>query len=81
MSFVFREMNSLISDRKNVRLKKCNLAWNGFGPDGGLAIAETIAYNRALLELDISGNRLDYRSATSISRALKRNEELEVLRV
>ena len=65
----------------NVRLKTCSLAWNGFGPESGSAVADAIANNRALLELDISGNRLDYRSALSISRAIKKNEELETLRV
>ncbi len=65
----------------NVRLKTCNVSWNGFGPETGAAIADAIANNRALLELDISGNRLDYRAAVAIGRALKRNEELEILRV
>ena len=64
-----------------MRLKKCNLAWNGFGPEGGVAIADVIANNAALLELDVSGNRLDYKTALAISRALRKNEELEVLRV
>ena len=44
-------------------------------------IADVIANNQALLELDITGNRLDYNTAQAISKALRRNEELHVLKV
>ncbi|WAR19264.1 LR74A-like protein [Mya arenaria] len=37
---------------ENVRLKSCNISWNGFGPEGGAAIGEAMASNSALLELD-----------------------------
>ncbi len=43
-------------------------------------IADVIANNQALLELDITGNRLDYNTALAISKALRRNEELHVLK-
>ncbi len=67
--------------QENIRLKRCNLAWNGFGPEGGLHIADVIANNQALLDLDITGNRLDFNTALAIAKSLRRNEELHVLKV
>ena len=64
-----------------MHLKTCNLSWNGLGPEGGAAIADAIKGNSSLLELDISGNRLDATSATLIAKALQVNDELRVLKV
>ena len=67
--------------QENVRLKSCDLSWNGFGPKGGAAIADALSTNESLQELSISGNRLDVESAILIAKALKKNEELKVLKV
>ena len=64
-----------------MRLKKCNLAWNGFGPEGGTAIADAIGANDALRDLDISGNRLDGHSGFLIAKGLRKNEDLMYLKV
>ena len=57
------------------------MSWNGFGPEGGAALADAIATNEALIELDISGNRLDIQSALLIAKAISTNEQLQILRV
>ena len=67
--------------QENVRLKTCNLAWNGFGPEGGAAIADAIGANDALRELDISGNRLDGHCGFLVAKGMRKNEELQVLKV
>ena len=67
--------------QENIGLKVCNLSWNGLGPGGGQMIAEAIAVNPSLEELDISGNRLDFKTAVMIAKGLKQNEDLKVLKV
>lgn len=44
----------------------CHLGWNGFGSSGAKALAEMIRENGTLIELDLSGNRLDAEMATVI---------------
>ena len=44
--------------KENIRLKKCDLSWNGFGHIGGIAIGDALMTNETLEYLDISGNRL-----------------------
>lgn len=64
-----------------MRLSVCNLSWNGFGEDGGLAIADALLSNTTLKDLDISNNRLTYPVAVRLSRALLTNDSLERLKV
>ena len=64
-----------------MRLHTCNLAWNGFGEEGGRAIADALAQQESLTELDISGNRISGDAAFLIAKALKTNEELRTLKV
>ena len=40
--------------QENITLKILNLAWNGFGNDGALAMAEALKVNSSLLELDLT---------------------------
>ena len=54
---------------------------NGFGPDGGLILAECIKQNSSLEEFDISGNRLNTPTAFAIAQALLANDSLQVLKV
>lgn len=64
-----------------MRLKRCSLAWNGFGQEGGSAIADAIGANDSLKDLDISGNRLEGYSAFLIAKGLRKNEDLATLKV
>lgn len=54
---------------------------NGFGPDGGLILAECIKQNGALEEFNISANRLNTPTAFAIAQALLANDSLQVLKV
>ena len=56
----------LVFFQENIRIKVCNLSWNGFGSRGGSAMADALAQNEALTELDVSGNRIDSFSAELI---------------
>lgn len=67
--------------QENVRLKSCNIGWNGFGPEGGAAVADAMISNNSLLELDVSGNRLTAESAIKMSRMISSNDNIRVLRV
>ena len=67
--------------QENVRLKVCNISWNGFGPEGGSAIGEALASNNSLLEIDISGNRLSSDSATKMARTISANDALRSIKV
>ena len=67
--------------QENVRLKVCNISWNGFGPEGGAAIGEALASNNSLLEIDVSGNRLSADSATKMARTVASNDTLRSIRV
>ena len=67
--------------QENIRIKVCNLAWNGFGPEGGVALADAIVSNEALTELDVSGNRIDSYACELIGKAVARNELIKVLKV
>jgi len=62
-------------------LSICDLSWNGFGEDGGCAIADALMANTTLKVLDLSANRLTQSVAVRLAKALGHNEVLEVLRV
>lgn len=57
------------------------MSWNGFGPEGGAVIADALATNNSLLEIDISGNRLNAEAAVKIAKAIFSNDNLRILRV
>lgn len=57
------------------------MSWNGFGPEGGAVIADALATNNSLLEIDISGNRLNADAAVKIAKAIFSNDNLRILRV
>lgn len=40
--------------KDNITLKSLNVAWNGFGNDGALAMGEALKVNSTLLELDLT---------------------------
>lgn len=64
-----------------MRLKNCSLAWNGFGPEGGAAIADALVTNSALQEIDVSGNRLNADVAVRLAKAITINDSIKVLKV
>lgn len=59
----------------------CNIGWNGFGPEGGAAVGEAMVSNNALLELDVSGNRLTVDTAMKMARMISSNDNIRTLRV
>ena len=40
--------------QENFTIKSLNLAWNGFGNDGALAMSEALKVNSTLKELDLT---------------------------
>lgn len=62
-------------------MKRINLSWNGFGPEGGAAIADALATNNSVMEIDISGNRLNADAAVKIAKSIFSNDNLRILRV
>ena len=62
-------------------MKKCNISWNGFGPEGGAAVAEAMVTNNALFELDVSGNRLTKDTAMKMTRVISSNDNIQIIRV
>jgi hypothetical protein len=46
--------NRLFFLKENITLKILNLAWNGFGNDGALAMGEALKVNSSLLDLDLT---------------------------
>ena len=54
---------------------------NGFGPETGQILADCIKHNSALVEFNISGNRLTTANAFSIAQGFLENKTLEVLKV
>ena len=67
--------------QENVRLKCLNLAWTGLSLDGGAAVADALMTNQALLELDMSGNRLGLDTAKRMAKVLTSNDSIRVLKV
>ena len=67
--------------QENIRIKVCSLAWNGLGTQGGVAIADALIHNEALVELDITGNRIDSYTSETIVKSASKNELLQVLKV
>jgi len=60
---------------------KLNLAWNGFGYEGSLAIGELLKKNSTLTELDLSSNRINWQAIQFIAKGLANNVTLETLTV
>lgn len=67
--------------QSNCRLREINLAMNGFGDEGALAVAELLKRSTTLHVIDISFNRISQIGATAIGKALDQNDALRTLRV
>ena len=66
--------------RENAGLKTLRLAWNGFGEEGAKEIALALE-GSTLTELDLTSNRIYTEGFLSIMKALKRNDDLKLLKV
>lgn len=66
--------------QSNCRLREINLAMNGFGDEGALAVAELLKRSTTLHVIDISFNRISQIGATAIGKALDQNDALRTLR-
>lgn len=64
-----------------MKLKLVNASWNGLDDEGAMAFSDCLANNAVLTELDISRSRIGNMGYAQVMRALKKNEDLEVLRV
>lgn len=80
LSFLKR-LIKFIQIKENIRLKKCNVSFNGFDLDGGKMLADVIKNNTALEHFDMSNTRLNAECAASIANALGNNETLKSLNV
>lgn len=78
---MWRKNTFVFHAQENVRLKKCSLAWNGFGPEGGAAIADALMTNNSLQDIDISGNRLSADVAIKVAKAIMNNDNIRTLKV
>lgn len=64
-----------------MRLKKCDLSYNGFDADAGKSIGEIIKNNTSLEHLLVSNCRLNADCAATIANALEVNDTLKHLNV
>lgn len=65
----------------NGTLKTLNLAWNGFGNEGALALSEALKVNTTLAELDISSNHINNEGTMKLCKGLEINGNLRILKV
>ena len=61
-------------------MKVLNLAWNGFGEGGSLAMASALE-ECTLTELNLSCNRVNSKGFIKICQAVGENDDLRVLKV
>ena len=61
-------------------MKVLNIAWNGFGETGAVAIASALE-ECSLTALDLSCNRINSPGFLKICQAVEGNEDLRVLKV
>jgi Ran GTPase-activating protein (RanGAP) involved in mRNA processing and transport len=64
-----------------VRLKKCDVSFNGFDAEGGKYLGDVIKNNSTLEHLNLSNTRLNADCAASIANALEVNDTLKYLNV
>ncbi|XP_070198567.1 leucine-rich repeat-containing protein 74A-like [Littorina saxatilis] len=62
-------------------LRRVDLAWNGFGFEGCVALSDTLARNHTLHDLDISSNRINPPALMELVKGLARNKTLKALRI
>jgi hypothetical protein len=60
----------------NNTITHLNLAWNGFGAEGCMHLADNLPKNTTLLELNLTCNRIDRACLNSLLRGIGRNTSL-----
>jgi Ran GTPase-activating protein (RanGAP) involved in mRNA processing and transport len=63
----------------NTTLERLELDWNGLGPEGALAFAETLQQNSKLSHIDLSGNRIGSEGVVALAESLRYNSTLQEL--
>ena len=62
-------------------LNKLDLAWNGLGDDGIVAVADMLKQNPALTHLDVSHNRVNPDGCRELAEGIRNNQNLRSLEV
>ena len=65
--------------QENVRLRRLDVSWNGFGQETAKSLSACIAENEGLVDLNLAGNRLNDEAMVIMAKGLKQNEKLEKL--
>jgi Ran GTPase-activating protein (RanGAP) involved in mRNA processing and transport len=63
----------------NTTLERLELDWNGLGPEGVLALAETLQQNSKLSHVNLSGNRIGSEGVVALAESLWYNSTLQEL--
>ena len=58
-----------------------NMAWNGLGFEGSLALEEVLRVNTSLKFFDVSNNRINWEGVSYVAKGLRRNGTLQMLKV
>ena len=64
--------------QENIGMKKLNLAWNGFGEEGAIALAVALKFC-TLVRLDLTNNRIGTEGFGCLIKSLRDNEYLKEL--
>ena len=70
---------SLYQSKGNQSLERLNLMMNGLGNQGAILIANMLSNNEALIELDMSNNRIEKDGADIFASKLELNRRLKKL--
>ena len=65
----------------NKTLITVDLSYNGLSDDGATALGRYVRINTTLRHLDVTNNRISATGAKVFSTGLKKNENLDILRV
>ncbi|KAH0620474.1 hypothetical protein JD844_020982 [Phrynosoma platyrhinos] len=75
------QLGQMLGNFANGTLKILNLAWNGFGNEGALALGEALKVNMVLTELDISNNHINNEGTVKLCKGLELNGSLRILKM
>jgi Ran GTPase-activating protein (RanGAP) involved in mRNA processing and transport len=63
----------------NTTLERLELDWNGLGPEGVMAFAETLQQNSKLSHVNLSGNQIGSEGVVALAESLRYNSTLQEL--
>ena len=78
---MFTKFSRVFYKKENVRLKKCDVSFNGFDADAGKFFGDVIKNNNTLEYINLSNTRLNADCAASIANALEVNDTLKGINV